>query len=912
MPPRAGDVPIEVRSAFEAGVFAIPERPDPLSTSTTQALWRIPVILVGFSDMPLVYPPSTFEVSLFDATGAIPTGSAREYWDWVSDGKLQLAGDVVAAINLPRTREFYAFNSWGLNTVATPNNMYGMIRDALNGIELQQAVDWSRYDGNSDGYVDMLWVVHAGVGGDAQPWDRNNMWSITSAMSNQWRYGDAYVTEDLIPGSSTQHIRIDRFAMLPEMSGLRPGEPSEIGVYCHEFGHALGLPDLYDTSQLGGASNAGPGNWSLMATGGWGGNGRSPQSPTHLGAWPSVFLGWKDPVRPDQNGTMRLAPLGAGGDVLELWFQGEGHPEHFLIENRQREGFDQFLPNDGLIVYHLDEAIIGTRLPSNRINWGVTPGLRVVEADADTDLVVGGNRGDGNDPFPGDLGVTELDDYTSPNLRTFLGRITQLRLGNIAHDGADMVFDVQVRAPGWLPPIDANEAGYAPVEAGTAPSAFRTADGALQLLKLEVVSGKPQVVWRTRTNGAWQPGIQLTQTPGYILDIDAAPLPGGGMAVVWTDTRTGAARLHYRTRLGSTWSQDHVISTPPGDARNPSIAVDAQGVVHLAWLQHESGPAQIRFMRFAYTSPWGTVHAVTDTTLPEPPDVVIRPSGGAYLLWSDRDAPAPQIFFSRFHPDSGLRGPLNLTPSAFGAQTAVRGVATEDGTLHSVWRETNTGVSRLRYQRRTPEGFPNPPDEILVAHGSTLESHSLAVDPEGGLHLAFQRQVDNTFQACYQRSVPEYGWDLLPTNLTEPDGDDATLPVPVPESVGNVTVVFTSHQGGVPRLMTRERHLEPGGGTVSVEPLARLSAAGLLLRPNPIRAGQAMSIQWSTPLPAAEATLDVYDVNGRRVTEVRLGPDRSSEFVRIGPEQTARWPAGIYFARLRGSTAPAGRFVVLR
>src|SRR5438093_2633968 len=134
-----------------------------------------------------------------------------------------------------------------MNPTSTPNNTYGAVHDAL--VLCTQNVDWSRFDLDGDGYVDMLWLVHAGMGGETLI-NSNWLWSINSRLSGGWRGGSAFVTMQHIPGSTTQFYHLDRFSALPEISNIRPPARSEIGVYCHEFGHALGLPDLYDTSTL--------------------------------------------------------------------------------------------------------------------------------------------------------------------------------------------------------------------------------------------------------------------------------------------------------------------------------------------------------------------------------------------------------------------------------------------------------------------------------------------------------------------------------------------------------------------------------------------------------------------------------------------------------------------------------------
>src|SRR5439155_5727278 len=131
-------------------------------------------------------------------------------------------------------------------------------------------------------------------------------------------------------------------------------------------------------------------------------------------------------------------PVYATGSVIQLWFQGEQEGEHFLIENRQRDQkFDHTLPFDGLIVYHVNEILMGARIANNSVNVG-TPGLMLVEADGDSDLFKGRNHGDGSDPFPGSLNRTHVDDDGSPNLRSFSGAATQVAIRDMARDGENM------------------------------------------------------------------------------------------------------------------------------------------------------------------------------------------------------------------------------------------------------------------------------------------------------------------------------------------------------------------------------------------------------------------------------------------------------------------------------------------
>ncbi|MGH2651134.1 MAG: M6 family metalloprotease domain-containing protein, partial [Actinomycetota bacterium] len=418
MPRPSGTIPPEVVQAFDAGLFELPPGGDRLGTSAVQTVWNVPVILAAFSDQPLgttIYgsrtPTQHFDRALFDTTGVTLTGSVFDYYRWVSGNRIRVVGKVVATLTMPQTKNYYADGQWGFGTFP-PRNMYGFVRGALQYAD--SLVDWRPFDPNNDGFVDMLWVVHSGLPGEATV-AKDNLWSSTSQLTS-WASGEAFETHSVGPGGG--RIRVDRFSVLPELSSIQPGQPSEIGVYCHEFGHALRLPDLYDTSSLGGGLNSGVGNWSLMATGSYGTNGASPEYPSHLGAWPLRWLGWRESVRPAFDTLMIQGSLAGGAPIVEFWIQGESNSEYFLIENRQREGFDRKLPAEGLIVYQVDETVMTpAAVAGNRVHsWCFSPslqprpGIRLVEADGFGDLIAGGNRGDSHDPFPGSFGRTEIDD----------------------------------------------------------------------------------------------------------------------------------------------------------------------------------------------------------------------------------------------------------------------------------------------------------------------------------------------------------------------------------------------------------------------------------------------------------------------------------------------------------------------
>ncbi len=932
MPPLRGALPAEVSAASAGGLFVPKAQPTGLAVNSVQAVWRIPVILVSYTDQPLAYSAADFDLSLFDASGSTPTGSVRDYYRWVSGGRLTVQGQVVATVHLPHDKYYYGFNAWGLSRTATPNNTAGLVRDALLACDAQ--VNWTDFDLDHDGFVDMLWVVHSGIGGEGSA-DRfsNDLWSITSRLAGFWSNSNVFETHDLVPGSETQHILVDRFSCLPELSNFLFGHQAEIGVYCHEFGHALGLPDLYDTRSTGGPFNVGPGNWSLMGSGVYGGNGHSPEYPTHLGAWPCLFLGWAQPLQPARDTTLVLPPLSQSQSVLELSFQGQSYPEHFLVETRTRTDFDRNLPAEGLIVYHVDEAVIGQGIQSNTVNSGPTPGLTVVEADGGTELLRGYNRGDAGDAFPGSSGRTNLfDSPLLPNTLTFQGAPTSVGLFEIEPVTGGVQFYAQVRAPGWQAAADRTVGEYAPAGQPTAATTVAQArDGTVYSVASEVRAGHLQIVLRSKQDGAWGSGEDISASPGDAFEPALTSIGNDGLGLAWSDTRGGQARIYYRALVNGVWTAPAALPTPPGQSRSPALSADGRGEVHLAWIATGSTQTSVEYLRFPYLTPFGQPISLSlPDAAPANPCVTTRPSGGAVISWTDNAVWPPRLWYVRSEDDGTITHPDLLTrPSSLPQSWA--SVSYDDvGDLHSLWIERGTSESELHYRRVTATGLYAPEDTTLETSPGTLANARLTCDQSGGLHTTFEQVVAGVTQIGYGRYRTTLGWDAASTDLTTAADGSSYQPRLVATSPGNVTVLYLGYAQGTPHLMERCRLSDAPPVAAVASPSPPSVRPGVLVRPNPVRAGQSVEIrvpgaggrlaaEKDASASAASrgagpaAALEVFDLAGRRVARVPLAEDGSSLRARLGSDLTARWPTGVYLLRVRaaGETPPAQRLVVL-
>lgn len=907
VPTPAGLIPPEVADAARVGAVGLPGAPAGLGTSVARPNWRIPILMVGFADSPITKTAAEMNAAIFDTTGSTPTGSVVDYYRWVSSDRVRIRGEVVAIVNLPGNKNDYARDSYGLNVIATPQNDYGLVRDAA--IFANPLVDWNRYDLDGDGYVDMLWVVHEGIGAELSG-SRRDFWSVTASLASGWSNGGAIETDDFLPGSPTQRVRLDRFSMLPERSGFHPGAVSEIGVYCHEFGHALGLPDLYDTSALGGAANVGPGNWSIMSTGAYGGDARSPETPSYFDAWSMLFLGWRSAVRPANDTLMTIAPIESGGPVLEFWFQGEPNPEHFLIENRARLGTDVHLPGEGLVVYHVDEALIGNRILSNQVNVGSTPALRIVEGDGDFDLMSGGNRGDLYDPLPGALGRTLIDDTSVPRLTSLTGAPTNLALRDMARVGADVRALLQVRAPGWQSPRRVTPGPFAALPAvGPARRAAITPTGTMRVVQAEYVGGRAQVTLRSRSfRGDWGMPETVAASPGDAYEPTLTLLPGDDIAVAWTDTRSGRNRIYYRASIQGRWIDPVPMSDAAVDASAPSLAADAHGRVFLAWLELGAAGPRLMLLRFLYASPFGQPTPITGVgEVPTAPALAASADGCAYVLWSDRSGSAQTLWFARSSPDSAVSPRYRLTPPTLHSQPAVQAVVDSSGTLHAVWQVSGASVNEIHYQRRKLSGVPAPRDTAIETLGDGLQNPQIALDLKQGLHVGWERSNGPAQSVRYKRWRPAAGWDFRSTEVPLPDDGSVSLVGLLPNSYGDVSVLYESLSESEPALLERRRELD--GGLVLEAPAAPRSqpAVRLIVGPSPLRPGDLLSLRRAGGEPGG-SPVDVFDASGRRVASVSLPAERTTW---IAGGETARWSPGLYFVRERTGGASA-RLVVLR
>jgi hypothetical protein len=348
------------------------------------------------------------------------------------------------------------------------------------------------------------------------------------------------------------------------------------------------------------------------------------------------------------------------------------------------------------------------------------------------------------------------------------------------------------------------------------------------------------------------------------------------------------------------------MTSAPEGCLTPAIAADARGRVFLSWLEIVSGHPYIKFLEFLYGAPYGQPVTVTTTAdLPTPPTLTAAGDGHAYLIWPDQGSGPLVINACRFQPDSGLSARFLLTPQSSPSEPSVSAVVDTNGVLYSVWQVSPGAGSEIHFQRRQPAGRPSMRDTTLDALGDALQNPRIALDPAGGIHVAYQRSANGGENVRYKLWRPQLGWDNRAAQVSdEADLTSSNIEL-LPTSLGNVSVLWIGYDGVSQHLRVRDRSLD-GTFVTAVPDTPDRHAPSFTAGPNPLRAGQAL--EFSGARLHAGDVVELVDPAGRRVA---VATADARGIARIERGETRALAPGLYFAGVRGGES-RGRVVVLR
>ncbi|MDE7159257.1 MAG: M6 family metalloprotease domain-containing protein [Muribaculaceae bacterium] len=363
------------------------------------------VILVEYKDVHFTVPDAhdEFERMLNEPgySNLGGTGSARDWFIDNSMGQFTPEFDVYGPVRLANNRAYYGANKGGDDV----RPEYMVIEACA---QLDDEVDFTKYDCDNDGIIDNVFVFYAGYG------ENLGMEAGTECV---WPH-----SYDIMEATSLPYIhdgvRLNHYACTNEidLDNVMDG----IGTFCHEFSHVMGLPDLYATNYSYAFT---PGTWSVMDEGPYNNNSRTPP---YYSAFERYSLGWLTPKELGAPANVKLASIDTN-QACRISTAKEN--EYFLFENRQQKGWDTYIPHHGMLVWHIDynENIWKYNTVNDRQSHQY---VDIEEADGTQhESSVAG------DCFPGIANVTSFTDDTTPSMRSWDGSaqgkpVTDIRESN--------------------------------------------------------------------------------------------------------------------------------------------------------------------------------------------------------------------------------------------------------------------------------------------------------------------------------------------------------------------------------------------------------------------------------------------------------------------------------------------------
>ena len=336
---------------------------------------KIPVILVEFSDVEFSVenPKATFDKylngkELFNKETDPEMGqnyaSVAKYFKDMSFGKFEPEFEVYGPVNLGKPLATYGAG------YSSQENMGLLLTDACTAVD--DEVDFTQYDSNDDGNIDLIYIIYAGF-------SQSIAGNSTDCIHPKSGY--------LSLAKSFDGMDVKRYGVNNELNGTPADQANGpiingIGLFCHEFSHCMGLPDLYPKSGsiAEACINQNMDYWSLMDAGEYTANGYRPTAYT---AWERERLGWMEIGTLTGPSNVELKSLDEGGAAFRIYNDKDetGH-EYYIVENVQNNGWNKNLFGNGLMVTHVDYLSSQFSLGGCKVNnTGGHPRMHVMAAD---------------------------------------------------------------------------------------------------------------------------------------------------------------------------------------------------------------------------------------------------------------------------------------------------------------------------------------------------------------------------------------------------------------------------------------------------------------------------------------------------------------------------------------------------
>jgi len=359
------------------------------------------------------------------------TVSVREYYNQSSNGQYTPDFTIVGPVTLPQTLEYYGADNGNTKDV----NFNQFCKDAIAAVDDQ--VDFKEYDNTGDGKAELVCVIYAGYGQSVSGNGAETLWP---------KCGHKGI-------STNDGVTVSYMNCSPELYRVSKGNDiNGIGLFCHEFSHGMGLPDLYVTNESAIMDNQSPEFWDVMDYGEYANGG---YTPVPYSAWEREAMGWKEfEVLTESKAAIVMEPLNKGGKVYKFG-NGANSEEWFMIDNEQPANHAAktlgAYRGHGLLAWHIAYAYNKVNMGDYPNNTAGKPRVCLVPADG---LVINGYRfGTGKpytqaeyiaslqgDPFPGTSGKTELTAAMQlPNYQYYNGDATPVQSLTYIAEGPDNI-----------------------------------------------------------------------------------------------------------------------------------------------------------------------------------------------------------------------------------------------------------------------------------------------------------------------------------------------------------------------------------------------------------------------------------------------------------------------------------------
>ncbi len=306
------------------------------------------VILAAFSDKPfskgddaiVKFYGEVLNQEGYSQNGA--AGSVHDYFKDMSRGEFDLTFDIVGPVKVSKSATYYGGPS---PIMGGADHIGEFITEAIKKADEKCDIDWKKYDWDDDGEVEQVFVLYAGYG-QATGGPTGTIWP------NAWTLDEALQNSDGNGGFSIDGVFINQYACSNELYLDSGTVPMGLGVFCHEFSHCMGLPDMYDTNY---GSTPTMGDWDLLAGGSYNGPQGIGWCPAGWTSYERAYAGWLELTELKAGDIIKgMTSLEEADGKAYVIYNDNHKDEYYLLENHKGMGWDKYTPENGLLIIHVD------------------------------------------------------------------------------------------------------------------------------------------------------------------------------------------------------------------------------------------------------------------------------------------------------------------------------------------------------------------------------------------------------------------------------------------------------------------------------------------------------------------------------------------------------------------------------